>query len=140
MSARSVPQPLRRERLAWEIAALAAKVMGLAPDETVEAGRPLREMGLDSLMSIEMRNLLGARTGAKLPATLLFEHPTVAALVSFLAGGPLRGLFPEEPAAAKGEPSDLEGLDAEQLAELLDRELSGSDARTGPVGRAGGEP
>ncbi len=122
-----VPQPLRRERLASEIALLAAKVMGLAPDERVEEGRPLREMGLDSLMSIELRNLLGARAGTKLPATLLFEHPTVQALVSFLVAGSLRGLVPEAAVPAKGEPADLEGLDAAQLAELLDREISGSD-------------
>ncbi|WP_280187084.1 MULTISPECIES: type I polyketide synthase [Nocardia] len=46
---------------------------------------PLRELGLDSMMAVELRNALSADLGVRLPATLLFDHPTVAAVSEEIA-------------------------------------------------------
>ena len=52
--------------------------------EAIELDQPLHDLGLDSLMAVELRNLLGVAIEAELPATLLFEHPSVSALVDHL--------------------------------------------------------
>jgi acyl carrier protein len=68
--------------------------MALDDALAIDDERPLREMGLDSLMSVELRNALVVRAAARLPATLLFDHPTVAALARRARGRRARRPLP----------------------------------------------
>jgi NAD(P)-dependent dehydrogenase (short-subunit alcohol dehydrogenase family)/acyl carrier protein len=63
-----------------------SKVLGLASGQEVNEDRPLSELGLDSLMAVEVRNILGSNLNLKraLPATLVFDYPTVSAIASYL--------------------------------------------------------
>src|SRR5690606_17364463 len=81
----------------------AADVLGLAGADGIAAHRPLQELGLDSLMAVELRNKLGQAVGRALPATLLFEYSTVEALTEFLSAEVLTELEPR-PAGAGAEP------------------------------------
>ena len=47
--------------------------------------QPLMEAGLDSLGTIELRNALNARFALDMPATLVFDHPTIASLAQHVA-------------------------------------------------------
>ncbi|MBS0547429.1 MAG: polyketide synthase dehydratase domain-containing protein, partial [Proteobacteria bacterium] len=75
-----------RAALTAFVAEAAGIVLGAAPGEALDPDVPLNESGLDSLMALELRKSLGAGLGLTLPATLLFNFPTIAALADHLAG------------------------------------------------------
>jgi len=92
------------------------KVLGLDPTLPIDANQPLNDLGLDSLMAVEMRSLLSSELGLvrSLPATLVFDYPTVAALTTYLAEEVF--MWGRAPAPPKVENSPEDGL-----AGILDR-------------------
>jgi acyl transferase domain-containing protein len=81
------PLAERRSRLKAHVRRQVVRVLGFDASDALDGRRPLSELGLDSLMAVELRNLLSASVGLRrtLPATLLFDHPTIDALVDYLA-------------------------------------------------------
>jgi acyl carrier protein len=80
---RDLPKARRLEDLAQLTEDAVRRLMSVREGQ-LPHDRPLQETGLDSLMAIELRNQLGKLTGRSLPATLLFNHPTIASLAAFL--------------------------------------------------------
>ncbi|SPF04006.1 Erythronolide synthase, modules 3 and 4 [Streptomyces sp. MA5143a] len=74
----------RREYVLRIVCGQAATVLGHASPDGIEADRAFNEVGFDSLTAVELRNRLATATGLRLPATLLFDHPTPVALVEHL--------------------------------------------------------
>jgi len=84
------------------ICALVAEQLGLAADR-VQPDRPLAEYGLDSILSLRIAQSLERMTGRALPATFLWNHPTVAAILDGLAAGETGARRPETPAPSAWE-------------------------------------
>jgi acyl carrier protein len=74
----------RRTCLEAHVQQQVAQVLRLAP-RRVEVQKPVKQLGLDSLMAVELRNRLESSLGVTLSATLVFNYPTIAAMTPYLA-------------------------------------------------------
>ncbi|WP_224242630.1 type I polyketide synthase [Hyalangium gracile] len=102
------------------------------PEEQLDARQPLGALGLSSLMGLELRNRLQRLAGVPLPATLLWNHPTIAALAEsveamrgkHLSRPPEREAAAPAPLAPEPTPPRPEPLSREELAQALAQELA----------------
>jgi phthiocerol/phenolphthiocerol synthesis type-I polyketide synthase C len=131
----AAPGRERRNALESHLRVRVAQILRLVPDR-LALDQPLKSLGMDSLMSLELRNRIEADLGLSISATAVWNYPTV----SLLAGHLAERLAPAAAAAAAGtDPEratadrDREApagdapfveLEREQVESLLDRELA----------------
>ena len=113
----------RRSIILEFVAEQVASTLDLVNQNDIDIDRPLREMGLDSLMAVDLRNKLSAGMGGNLnlPATMVFDYPTVTALADGLLGR-LAATLPEEAKPASAV-KDTGAADIENLEDLSEDEI-----------------
>jgi myxalamid-type polyketide synthase MxaE and MxaD len=79
----AAPPDRRAELVVEQVRADVGRILGLVPAD-IDADRGLFDMGMDSLMALDVRTRLEAAVGARLPSTLTFNYPTVSALAGYL--------------------------------------------------------
>ncbi|MGW6741580.1 acyltransferase domain-containing protein [Streptomyces sp. NPDC055025] len=103
----------RRQVLIGLVRTEVAEVLGYPESNTVETDRAFTEFGLTSLTAVDLRNRLNARTGLRLPVSLVFDRPTVEAVVDHLVSellGTVDDRVPVTRVAATDEPMAIVGM------------------------------
>ncbi|NER22532.1 MAG: SDR family NAD(P)-dependent oxidoreductase [Symploca sp. SIO1B1] len=121
----------RQELLTNHIRSAIAKTLGLQDIQKIEMRQPLFDLGLDSLMAVELKNSLESSLGTSLRSTLLFDYPTLEALVEYLVSDVIKIDFSSEldENQSKVEDEDVTGEQSSQLSdvtELSETELEAS--------------
>ena len=80
----AAPASRRRQLVGTFVRDHALRTLGMEPAAVIHTNTPLGELGLDSLLVVELRNKLGLALGVSLPLTLLFDYPTLDALTGYL--------------------------------------------------------
>jgi acyl transferase domain-containing protein/NADPH:quinone reductase-like Zn-dependent oxidoreductase/SAM-dependent methyltransferase len=100
-----------------------AHVISAPSARSIAVDQPLNEIGLDSLMAVELRNRLarGLQLSKSLPATLVFDHPTLEALAQYLETVvvPLVVEAPPQSAVSTDSAATLDDLTEEQIEALF---------------------
>ncbi|MCQ4212397.1 type I polyketide synthase, partial [Streptomyces longispororuber] len=114
---RSLPPGEAETVLLDAVRAQTALVLGHSGGARIGSTATFKELGINSLTALDLRNRLAAATGRTLPATLVFDHPNPRALAQFLNTGGTQGSGAEGPGAAPRSPADhlaaeIEGLGA----------------------------
>ncbi|MEC3976981.1 type I polyketide synthase, partial [Amycolatopsis sp. H20-H5] len=80
-------EPAERDQVVAELVHThVAAVLGYSSSTAIDDRQPFTALGFDSLTAVELRNRLVAVTGLRLPATLVFDYPSPAALIEFVRG------------------------------------------------------
>jgi acyl transferase domain-containing protein/acyl carrier protein len=122
----------RRELVSSLVTGEMRRVLGFNVEEELDPDRGLFELGLDSLMSVQLKGRLERFIGCPLPATLTFTYPTVHALTDFLLGEVLKlsttttvqVISANEDNQAQPPGDNLADFSDDQIKTMLSAELS----------------
>ncbi|MFB6955995.1 type I polyketide synthase [Streptomyces sp. NPDC056309] len=108
-----LPTAERGRALVEAVRAEASATLGHDSPDAVPASRAFRDVGFDSVTAVELRNRLRSALGLPLPAALVFDYPTPAALAQHI-GSLLYGTAPDD--ADTGRADDPDARIREALA------------------------
>ncbi|TBR56984.1 hypothetical protein B4U84_26490 [Westiellopsis prolifica IICB1] len=121
----------RRAYLIVHVCSHVATVLGLNRSQTINPQQGFFEQGMDSLMSVELRNRLQKTLACSLPSTLAFDNPTVEAVADYLIREVLTLEFSSKSSAelqqaqeVDGKAELLESLSQDEIADLLAKKLA----------------
>ncbi len=83
MSQPQIPELASENAMVHWVTGMVANARGVRPDD-IDPDRPFVELGLDSMSAVSLSGDMEMLLDVDLPPTLLWEHPTISALVSHL--------------------------------------------------------
>ncbi|NUP47578.1 MAG: hypothetical protein HOW97_09750, partial [Catenulispora sp.] len=106
-----VPAHEHQSMVSRLVRATVSAVLGYADADEIPEDLPLKDLGFDSALAVELARRLGRETGLTLPTTLAYEYPTAETLARYLlahmAAGddePDRPVLARRSAGPDGEP------------------------------------
>ncbi|VAZ93434.1 Phthiocerol/phenolphthiocerol synthesis polyketide synthase type I PpsB [Mycobacterium pseudokansasii] len=124
----------RQDMLFDHVGALAAAVMGMPAAQTLDPSAGFFQLGMDSLMSVTLQRSLSESLGEFLPASVVFDYPTVYSLTDYLATilpelieateatrAATAAVTPDQP-----DPDTYDELTEDELLEQLSERLRGT--------------
>jgi acyl carrier protein len=100
------------------------RVLGIDPTQVLDPAQGLFNLGMDSLMSVELKSRLERATGRTLPSTLTFNYPNINALASYLADEVLANAEPAGDGAGPMTGDELAELSEDGAAMVTGDELA----------------
>jgi myxalamid-type polyketide synthase MxaB len=116
------PQEQQRQLLLRHVIAEMNKVLGLNPTDQPNIRQGFTEIGMDSLMAVELSNRLQKSLGRSLPSTLTFEYPTIEAVTDYLATDVLGIQAADEPSDSSAKENKQQAL-MEEVEKIAEDEL-----------------
>ena len=120
----------RQELLTTHLRSAIAKTLGWTDAQKIGMRQPLFELGLDSLMAVELKNRLESSLETSLSSTLLFDYPMLEALVDYLAKDVIPIEFSDELDQTKNvgqkeidNSSRFQGISEDEMANILAKKL-----------------
>ncbi|MFF3690538.1 type I polyketide synthase [Streptomyces sp. NPDC002187] len=114
----------RTDELTELLLSTSALVLGYPSTDDIDAEMSFKEIGFDSLSGVEFRNHVRKDTGVEIPATVIFNYPTPAALAVHLRDR----MFPDDGPAPEPQDDEAEAMDevdeeidAMDIADLVQR-------------------
>jgi acyl transferase domain-containing protein len=114
----ALPEAERRQAVLDLVCKHAAAVLGHDSATALQPDQKFRELGFDSLTGVELRNRIGAATGLRLPATLVFDHPSPIAIAGYLH----ERIVPDAATSTASLLAELDRFEAGLTTLLADRE------------------
>jgi acyl carrier protein len=102
----------KRSALVEYLRTQVAKVLGAKTVDPIQSRESLFDLGIDSLMTIELRNILESELRVSLSATFVFDYPTIDVMARYLA-----------PDLSNVKPDEVDLLSESEAEELLLQEL-----------------
>ncbi len=116
---------------------LAAEILGFDTPKAISLNQGFFKMGMDSMMTVQLRTRLETSLNCSLPPTIAFEYPSIAQLVAYLQKDVIQRSErsatinkESESQAAEAAPELLDSLSEDELMNLLDSELARVDDLT----------
>jgi len=128
----AAPPGKRKDLMLTHLRSLVVQVMGFEPSHVIDVRRGFFEMGMDSLMIVDLKNRIQFSLGLTVPSTVIFDYATTDALAEYLTNQLLKthsnGDETTTEAVAVADESnqitkllnEMKGLSNDELLRLLD--------------------